>query len=870
MLRLIESRVATPLRAWCSDLPRDLETIVATAMDPDPAARYASADTLADDLERLLALRPIRARRAGVLARTWKLVRRNRAATLGLVAGSIVSLAVAALLGSYVFFVPGWIDEHVREARVKLLDPVRSNAMFEREWYAWPASARMRKINSTALDSSVAHYDAALRWAWFDDELQAERDTVADARSSSAVAVHSGLRCAGLAAYLNGDVDAALAAWTQWTVDRSALATPDPFVDAALGMLHRVREEPARAYPRLRDAVRGFPNVGFLAVYLADAALQCGDVAEAEKLLDAAADMPSPDEEARERAWADLLALTGRDAQAEQFYARAASATPAGIHYARFLSARGRMEEALDVYVEAGEVLRGPRIQREIRLALEEWWAALSLRQRRERIADALIRDATGPRSLDARLRTHRRAAAIADRGHGAGTNGRSPDSSTNGAPTTSSLIESLGLPELAETLEVDDMKLWTHWDSGLVGTRAFQSADGRTLFARVWSRSLALALLFARSDRRWIKAALALGVSAGAVGGAQAQCRTYDPTLGTLPEAQGWARLDSGNHPTPPTVIGGELHQGPTLSHCTSGWQYWFDNTTSIDFDEYVRMEATLRVVSSNDINVATLGCTYSGWRAGYYMNVQDAQEHFFFVGIALGAVYLANAQAQDPAQFPRVLVDTSGYHTYRLEVWQGVATLFYDGAPIASLPVGVETNPGTVNYCLFGDGAATGTSETYLRSVELVTAPHVSTYCTAGTTTNGCNASMSASGTPSVAASSGFTLTCSNVEGQKFGLIFYGVNGPKPTVWGPGSTSYLCVKAPVQRTPPESSGGTAGACDGSFSIDFLSYLSTHPGALGQPFAAGQCVHAQTWFRDPPAPGTTNLSNGLQFTTMP
>jgi hypothetical protein len=28
--------------------------------------------------------------------------------------------------------------------------------------------------------------------------------------------------------------------------------------------------------------------------------------------------------------------------------------------------------------------------------------------------------------------------------------------------------------------------------------------------------------------------------------------------------------------------------------------------------------------------------------------------------------------------------------------------------------------------------------------------------------------------------------------------------------------------------------------------------------------------VNAQAWFRDPPAPGTTNLSNGLQFTMCP
>jgi hypothetical protein len=33
---------------------------------------------------------------------------------------------------------------------------------------------------------------------------------------------------------------------------------------------------------------------------------------------------------------------------------------------------------------------------------------------------------------------------------------------------------------------------------------------------------------------------------------------------------------------------------------------------------------------------------------------------------------------------------------------------------------------------------------------------------------------------------------------------------------------------------------------------------------------AAAACSHAQAWFRDPLAPGTTNLSNGLQFVTTP
>ena len=142
--------------------------------------------------------------------------------------------------------------------------------------------------------------------------------------------------------------------------------------------------------------------------------------------------------------------------------------------------------------------------------------------------------------------------------------------------------------------------------------------------------------------------------------------------------------------------------------------------------------------------------------------------------------------------------------------------------------------------------------------------------TYCTSGTTSSGCNATMSAAGSPSVAASSGFVLTASNVEGQKTGLVFYGITGPKASIWFPGSSSYLCVKSPVQRGPGTGTGGAAGSCNGSISLDFQAYLSTRPNALGQPFQAGVVVNAQAWFRDPSAPGTTNLSNGLQFTTCP
>jgi hypothetical protein len=143
---------------------------------------------------------------------------------------------------------------------------------------------------------------------------------------------------------------------------------------------------------------------------------------------------------------------------------------------------------------------------------------------------------------------------------------------------------------------------------------------------------------------------------------------------------------------------------------------------------------------------------------------------------------------------------------------------------------------------------------------------------FCTSSTTSHGCVPSIGATGSPSASAGSGFTISVSNVEGQKSGLIFYGMSnaGWTPTTWAVGSTSYLCVKAPVQRTPTQNSGGTLNACDGFLSLDWNAYIATHAGALGTPFGGGETVWAQAWFRDPPAPKTTNLSNGLMFTVHP
>ncbi len=149
--------------------------------------------------------------------------------------------------------------------------------------------------------------------------------------------------------------------------------------------------------------------------------------------------------------------------------------------------------------------------------------------------------------------------------------------------------------------------------------------------------------------------------------------------------------------------------------------------------------------------------------------------------------------------------------------------------------------------------------------------TPPAPMPYCTAGITTNMCSPFIWANRHPSASLSSACYVQVENVEGMKQGLLFYGLNntGFTPSIWGSG-VSYLCVKSPTQRTWAHNSGGSLDNCDGTLLLDWNAYQSSHPSALGQPFAPGDSVFIQGWFRDPAASKSTNLSNALMLRVQP
>jgi hypothetical protein len=188
----------------------------------------------------------------------------------------------------------------------------------------------------------------------------------------------------------------------------------------------------------------------------------------------------------------------------------------------------------------------------------------------------------------------------------------------------------------------------------------------------------------------------------------------------------------------------------------------------------------------------------------------------------------------------------------------------------PISAIPVAAGANTWTLtiyDWCTaFDNGSLVGFDLCFAAPVGPVA------YCTPGTTTNGCNAVISGTANPNAANTTQVAINVANVEGQKQGIYFYGIDntGFSPVPWSPGSTSFLCVKGPTQRAGSQGAGGTTNACDGAFSLDWDLFVTNNPVAVGVPFSAGDSIFVQAWFRDPPAPKTTNLSNAIEMTVQP
>ncbi len=97
IVRRVSEGDAAPVRSANSRVSRDLETVIAKAMDRGVAGRYASAAAFARDLQNVVSHRPIDARRTGPIARARRFTQRHPAGAAVLVLGTV--LVVGGPLG---------------------------------------------------------------------------------------------------------------------------------------------------------------------------------------------------------------------------------------------------------------------------------------------------------------------------------------------------------------------------------------------------------------------------------------------------------------------------------------------------------------------------------------------------------------------------------------------------------------------------------------------------------------------------------------------------------------------------------------------------------------------------------------------------
>lgn len=385
-------------RATSRRLRGDLELILGRALAKSPIDRYPSAAQLAEDFRRRQEGLPLLTRGLSRTGRFVRLLRRHRRGVLTAALAAVAALAVGITAVSYWFMMPRWAQENIRAARREFLSPELSNAIWALTFNNAESQFSREKRPAcplTVADAAVAAYDAALKLDWNLDAVRIERDTVwlaaeisrstssppdaptalrratpltcayasewvdtglipelTDAQFDAAESID--LRSLGLLAILCGDLRNGIQAWSRLGEYES-----DPLVDSLLGVLYLASDQPQRAYPRLLSAYREHPELGFLCVYVADAAIAVGDVALAGQLLNRAATLEHADpQEAHRRVQLRYYLATGQADAADRLFSEPSEHDNPVLRrqYARYLFDAGHQRRGLAIL---GEVCGG-------------------------------------------------------------------------------------------------------------------------------------------------------------------------------------------------------------------------------------------------------------------------------------------------------------------------------------------------------------------------------------------------------------------------------------------------------------------------------------------------------------------------------
>jgi WD40 repeat protein len=154
---MMKARLQSPPapRLLSADVEPDLEAICLKCLEKEPQARYGSADALADDLDRWLDGRPIRARKVSTRERLVKWARRQP-----LMAGAAATIAVAILalllLGGFL-----WQNAEQRAMAVKSLGEARKQLLEING--SRDAAEQKRKFAETAAGAAEKRLERASR-----------------------------------------------------------------------------------------------------------------------------------------------------------------------------------------------------------------------------------------------------------------------------------------------------------------------------------------------------------------------------------------------------------------------------------------------------------------------------------------------------------------------------------------------------------------------------------------------------------------------------------------------------------------------------------------------------------------------------------
>jgi hypothetical protein len=208
--------------------------------------------------------------------------------------------------------------------------------------------------------------------------------------------------------------------------------------------------------------------------------------------------------------------------------------------------------------------------------------------------------------------------------------------------------------------------------------------------------------------------AAGAVAASSGIGASASAAVFTYNPSLGTLPEAQGWAF--SGSYNAPMSVASGTLTYGPTTVSGTTFWEAEQPDALNFNTDS-ASFEARIRLSGAGFGN-------FSGFRrGGFSLYLVDDVGRWIIAELGDNTISLGNDNNR--TSDPSAAFDlTDDFHTVRLEAGPSGGRLFVDGTLMLSLGLGSGAAAGAAGF--WGEATVlTRAIQTEVQSVIYIPAP-------------------------------------------------------------------------------------------------------------------------------------------------